>query len=89
MASKEFKSLVYAGKSVVYGEIENELQHIVYDLSIVDVNERRERAMLFDNANQAAAYLGVKVDVIFRNRKVGKQVRGINNKKFAVRVIKK
>lgn len=89
MPTKKLEPLVYAGKSVVYGEIENELQHIVYDLSIVDVNERREKAKLFDNANEAAAYLGVKVDVIFRNRKVGKQVRGINNKKFAVRVIKK
>lgn len=89
MPTKKLEPLVCAGKSVVYGEIENELQHIVYDLSIADVNERREKAMLFDNANQAAAYLGVKVDVIFRNRKVGKQVRGINNKKFAVRVIKK
>ena len=89
MPSKEFKSLVYAGKSVIYGEIENELQHIVYDLSIVDVNERREKAKLFDNANEAAAYLGVKVDVIFRNRNPNKRVKGISGKKFAVRVIKK
>ena len=86
---KEFKHLVYVGKSKLYGEIENELQHIVYDLSIEDVNERREKAKLFDNANEAAAYLGVKVDVVFRNRKVGKKVKGINNKYFAIRTIKK
>ena len=89
MSKKKLEPLVYAGKSVIYGEIENELQHIVYDLSIVDVNERREKAKLFDNANEAAAYLGVKVDVVFRNRKVGKKVKGINNKYFAVRTIKK
>ena len=89
MPPKKLEPLVYAGKPVIYGEIENELQHIVYDLSIVDVNERREKAKLFDNANEAAAYLGVKVDVVFRNRKVGKKVKGINNKYFAVRTIKK
>jgi len=89
MSKKKLEPLVYAGKSVIYGEIENELQHIVFDLSIVDVNERREKAKLFDNANEAAAYLGVKVDVVFRNRKVGKKVKGINNKYFAVRTIKK
>lgn len=86
---KELKPLVYAGKSVIYGEIENELEHIVFDLSIEDIKERKEKAKRFDNANEAAAYIGVKVDVIFRNRKVGKQVRGISGKKFAVRVIKK
>jgi len=89
MSKKKLEPLVYAGKSVIYGEIENELQHIVYDLSIEDVNERREKAKLFDNANEAAAYLGVKVDVVFRNRKVGKKVKGINNRYFAVRTIKK
>ena len=86
---KEFKHLVYVGKSKLYGEIENELEHIVYDLSIEDVNERREKAKLFDNANEAAAYLGVKVDVVFRNRKVGKKIRGVNGHHFAVRTIKK
>lgn len=89
MPKKKLEPLVYAGKSVIYGEIENELQHIVYDLSIEDVNERREKAKLFDNANEAAAYLGVKVDVIFRNRKPNKRIKGISGKKFAVRVIKK
>jgi hypothetical protein len=82
-------ALVYCGKSEIFGEIENELQHIVYDLSIQDVNERKEKAKLFDNANEAAAYLGVKVDVVFRNRVAGKRIKGINNKFFAIRVIKK
>jgi hypothetical protein len=87
--AKEKIALVFCGKSKIYGEIENELQHIVYDLSIQDVNERKEKAKLFDNANEAAAYLGVKVDVIFRNRTTGKKVKGINNRIFAVRIIRK
>jgi hypothetical protein len=82
-------ALVYCGKSEIFGEIENELQHIVYDLSIQDLNERKEKAKLFDNANEAAAYLGVKVDVVFRNRVAGKKVKGINNRMFAVRIIRK
>jgi hypothetical protein len=87
--AKEKIALVYCGKSEIFGEIENELQHIVYDLSIQDVNERKDKAKTFDNANEAAAYLGVKVDVIFRNRVAGKKVKGINSHYFAVRVIKK
>jgi hypothetical protein len=86
---KEKTALVYVGKSEIFGEIENELQHIVYDLSIEDINERKAKAKLFDNANEAAAYLGVKVDVVFRNRTVGKRIKGINNKSYSVRVIKK
>jgi ribosomal protein L35AE/L33A len=87
--AKEKIALVYCGKSEIFGEIENELQHIVYDLSIEDIKERKEKAKTFDNANEAAAYLGVKVDVIFRNRTTGKKVKGINNRIFAVRIIRK
>lgn len=86
---KEKIALVYCGKSEIFGEIENELQHIVYDLSIEDINERKEKAKLFDNANEAAAYLGVKVDVVFKNRVVGKKIKGINNRMFSVRIIRK
>lgn len=86
---KEKIALVYCGKSEIFGEIENELQHIVYDLSIQDVNERKAKAKLFDNANEAAAYLGVKVDVVFKNRIAGKKIKGINGHKFAVRIIRK
>jgi ribosomal protein L35AE/L33A len=87
--AKEKIALVYCGKSEIFGEIENELQHIVYDLSIEDINERKAKAKLFDNANEAAAYLGVKTDVIFRNRTTGKKVKGINGHQFAVRIIRK
>ena len=86
---KEKIALVYVGKSEIFGEIENELQHIVYDLSIQDINERKAKAKTFDNANEAAAYLGVKVDVVFKNRMAGKKVKGFNNRMFAIRVIKK
>ena len=87
--AKEKIALVYCGKSEIFGEIENELQHIVYDLSIEDINERKAKAKTFDNANEAAAYLGVKVDVVFKNRIAGKRIKGINNKFFAIRIIRK
>ena len=79
----------YVGSSQIYGAIENELEHILYDLSIKDLNERKEKAQRFENANRVAEFLKVKVDCVFRNRKVGKKVKGINNKYFAIRTIKK
>jgi len=83
---KEKIALVYVGKSEIFGEIENELEHILYDLSIQDVNERKEKAQRFENANRVAEFLKVKVDCVFRNRKVGKKVLGIDNKYYAIRV---
>ncbi len=79
----------YVGSSAIYGAIENELEHILYDLSIQDVNERKEKAQRFENANRVAEFLKVKVDCVFRNRKVGKYVVGVDNRKYAIRVINK
>lgn len=76
----------YVGSSQIYGAIENELEHILYDLSIQDVNERKEKAQRFENANRVAEFLKVKVDCVFRNRKVGKKVLGVDNKYYAIRV---
>lgn len=79
----------YVGSSQIYGAIENELEHILYDLSIKDVNERKEKAQRFENANRVAEFLKVKVDCVFRNRKVGKSVLGVDGRKYAIRVINK
>jgi len=79
----------YVGSSQIYGAIENELEHILYDLSIKDLNERKEKAQRFENANRVAEFLKVKVDCVFRNRKVGKYVVGVDNRKYAIRVINK
>lgn len=75
------------GISAMYS-FEANLPHIVFDLSIEDINLRKEKAKQFDNAREVAAYLEVKVDVIFRNRLVGKKVKALNGKYFAVRISK-
>ncbi len=72
---------------VIYED--NRLPHIVYDLSIKDLNERKQKAKIFDNAKEVAAYLGVKIETVFRNRTVGKQITGINKKQYAIRLINK
>lgn len=79
----------WVGKASEAGMIEEGLSHIVYDLSIENLEERKQKAKHFDTANQVAKYLGVKLDTVFRNRMAGKTVTGINGIKYAVRVIKK
>ena len=79
----------YVGSSAIYGSIENELEHILYDLSIQDVNERKEKAQRFENANRVAEFLKVKVDCVFRNRKVGKFILGVDGREYAIRTINK
>lgn len=89
MPKKDSIALVFCGKSKIYGEIENELEHIVYDLSIQDVNERKAKAQTFENANRVAEFLKVKVDVVFKNRIPPKRIKGVDNRYYAVRVINK
>lgn len=79
----------WVSKAKEAGLIESELKHILYDLSIEDVEERRRKAKVFDTANEVADYLGINVDIIFRNRVIGKKVTALNKKQYAVRVIKK
>lgn len=86
---KEFKQLIYAGKSKIYGEIEDELQHIVYDLSIVDLDERKRKAQTFENAVRVAEFLKCTVDAVFKNRYPKKFVKGVDGRKYAIRAVKK
>lgn len=79
----------WVGKAADAGMVEEGLKHIVYDLSIKNLDERKAKAIPFDTANQVAAYLGIKVDIVFRNRMVGKKVTALNKKQYAIRVIKK
>lgn len=61
--------------------------HRVYDLSIVDIEERRAKSKPFATAKEAAAYLGVKDDTVFNNRKPGKRIKSpVYNREFAVRI---
>jgi hypothetical protein len=78
----------YIGNSEIYGLIEDGIKHIVYDLSIEDIEERKQKAIICNSAVEVATLLKVRNDVVFRNRIVGKKIKGINGKHFAVRIYK-
>jgi hypothetical protein len=70
---------------------ESSQKHIVLDCSILDLEERKRKAVILDNAEQVAAYLNVKIDTVFRNRIPSpktKRITGINGKEYAVRLYK-
>jgi hypothetical protein len=68
-------------------DIVDSVPHIVYDMSIDDIQERRLKALVFDNVVELAAFLGVNVETIFRNRKPKKYIKGLDEKKYAVRIL--
>lgn len=61
------------------------VKHRVFDLSIEDLQERREMSVVYDNAKEVAYALGVDLPTIKNNRVVGKKVRAKNGKYYAVR----
>lgn len=68
-------------------DIVDSVPHIVYDMSIDDIQERRLKALVFDNVVELSAFLGVNVETIFRNRKPKKYIKGLDDKKYAVRML--
>jgi hypothetical protein len=68
-------------------DIVDSVPHIVYDMSIEDLNSRRLKAKVFDNVLQTAAFLGVTVDHVFRNRKPKKYIKAIDDKTYSVRLL--
>jgi hypothetical protein len=68
-------------------DIVDSVPHIVYDMSIDDLQERRIKAQVFDNAREVSGFLGVSVETIFRNRKPKKYINGVDGKKYAVRIL--
>jgi hypothetical protein len=63
--------------------------HRLYDLSIEDLQERREKSFVLPSATDAMNYLGVGSHVFYDHRKPGKQLYSKKlDKKFAVRVEK-
>lgn len=78
----------WVGKATNAGMVEDGLRHIVYDLSIKNLDERKAKAIPFDTANQVAHFLGCKVDTVFKNRTHGKTIKSISGKLYAVRTIK-
>jgi len=68
-------------------DIVDSVPHIVYDMSIVDIQERRLKAQVFDNVREVSGFLGVNVETIYRNRKPKKYIIGLDKKKYAVRLL--
>lgn len=68
-------------------DIVDSVPHIVYDMSIGDVKDRRLKAQVFDNVVELSGFLGVSVDMIFRNRKPKKYIKALNGKLYAVRIL--
>lgn len=68
-------------------DIVDSVPHIVYDMSIIDIQERRFKALVFDNVVELSGFLGVNVETIFRNRKPKKYIKGLDDKKYAVRML--
>ncbi len=68
-----------------FRELDIHVPHIVYDLSIENIEERRAKAQRFENVAQVAAFLGVGVETVFRNRVPKKRIKAINDRYYAVR----
>jgi hypothetical protein len=68
-------------------DIVDSVPHIVYDMSICDLQQRKLKALVFDNVVEVSGFLGVSVETIFRNRKPKKYIQAIDNKKYAVRIL--
>jgi len=68
-------------------DIVDSVPHIVYDMSICDIQQRRLKALVFDNVVEVSGFLGVNVETIFRNRKPKKYIFGLDKKKYAVRLL--
>lgn len=68
--------------------MDDNLPHIIYDLSIADVEERREKAIKAENARNVSILLGCTLKAVFENRIPGKTITSpFYGKKFAVRII--
>lgn len=67
--------------------LESSLKHIVYDLSIENLEERKAKAKILEGSNQVASYLGINIETVWKNRIPKKKVKGINGKMFAIRIL--
>jgi hypothetical protein len=54
--------------------ISDDVEHVVYDLSIQDVDQRREKANRFPSARHVATFLGVTPGQVFNNRLPGQRI---------------
>lgn len=57
----------------------------LYDLSIVDINERREKRIYFDTSRKAALFLGINYNKVIVFVREKKRVVGRDGKIYAIR----
>lgn len=70
--------------------IENAVAYLVYDLSIEDITERRQKAVTFRSGKCVCNFMGYPPNKIVDLRQVGRKVVSRNDgKTYAVRVKKK
>ncbi len=68
---------------------ENAVPHVIYDLTIQDVNERREKAVHVPTGRHAATFLGIDMRKLWDNRTPGRRIYSSHHgKHFAVRIAK-
>ena len=82
-----FKNKVLKGLSY---HLENAVEYLVYDLSIIDIKERRAKAVTFRSGKCVCNFMGYAPNRISDLRQVGRKVMSkIDGKTYAVRVKKK
>lgn len=70
--------------------IENAVAYLVYDLSIEDIEERRQKAVTFRSGKCVCNFMGYPPNKIVDLRQIGRKVVSRNDgKTYAVRVRKK
>lgn len=57
----------------------------LYDMSIEDVNERREKRIYFDSSRKAALFLGINYNRVIVYVREKKRVTGRDGKIYAIR----
>ncbi len=61
--------------------------HYLYDLSIENMEERKEKRQRFDTVKKLAAFIGVPPDEIYDKRTVGRKIFGPRHQRwYAVRI---
>jgi len=69
-------------------EYDNSIPHIVYDCSIENLAERREKAIPIESTFRVSQFIGCSPATVVRNAKpLGRKIKGINGKLYAVRVL--
>ena len=57
----------------------------LYDMEIVDMNERREKRIYFDSSRKAALFLGINYNKVIVYIREKKRVAGKDGKIYAIR----